>query len=525
MPMERTPELFELIEEAAVKHIAFGDSDAIRGQYVLCQKRRLAVIAKRLQTAEALLAGLEIVNADAQYAWVGNTVVRCAIQHAHSQVELGTEYGLPLANCDDILGGAAKHLTSGIAGTPLEKGLKRLSYPPKQPCSSWVWSDDHIDDVFGSALRTLVRLNYGDAPLCTLTTDEFEGLMNGCHLLFALLPSLAASALSHTHLIACFPSLGRWGGTTSSSQFITGGTIFISRAILKNPWSVAEHLLHEALHQKLYDFRHGHSLLEQKYLESGVPKKDLAQVCSHWNPEKLSRANYWDTHRTLAAFHVYVHLSLLSQIAEHRSSELEEAFGRRSGMIESRRALDRARYLGEQLKENCWHELGLAGRDFVDWLLVMLDALDPAPAPKGAYFHHVLDLYDGDTRRIEKALTALDQDGSTLHSKFSEVAREEWDEMLKLLTTLGASASLNEFTTESNLDLETESGVDILRIRDTVARTLRSLSHNGYEIPRTSESPLNPNQAVQQMVKRSSDRAHITLKSVPDIVVAAKEMG
>ena len=97
--------------------------------------------------------------------------------------------------------------------------------------------------------------------------------------------------------------------------------------------------------------------------------------------------------------------------------------------------------------------------------------------------------------------------------------------MLKLLTTLGASASLNEFTTESNLDLETESGVDILRIRDTVARTLRSLSHNGYEIPRTSESPLNPNQAVQQMVKRSSDRAHITLKSVPDIVVAAKEMG
>ena len=67
---------------------------------------------------------------------------------------------------------------------------------------------------------------------------------------------------------------------------------------------------------------------------------------------------------------------LLAMAAEHRAEELEKTFGPLRGMVTSRKALDRAYYLGEQLKEVCWDELGVAGR--------LVDELDAFQVPK----HH-----------------------------------------------------------------------------------------------------------------------------------------
>jgi hypothetical protein len=374
----QSPDLFGVIEDVLVSHPAFGDSAYIQDQFHVCQMRRLKVVANRFSSASMLFVALEGADASNRYRLLGNTVVRCAIQHAQTQIETNGQYGLSLVECEKVFDEANRYFQREKVGTPLESGKRRLPSMGADSRCGWIWSEEHPDDVFGQSFRYLIKQNYGDA-LCTLGSDEVAALARGAQLLHALLPSLASSALSHVHLIGCFPNFGNWKSVGSSSQFKLGGTIFLSERSLPNPWWVAEHLLHEALHQKLYEFRHGHSVLEHRDLEQTFPGKEAVSVWSPWNPEKLKKANYWDTHRTLAAFHVYVHLALLSLIADRRASELERVYGVRRGMTESRKALDRARYLGEQLRGSCWKELGFAGKEMVNWLGTIRDALDPAP--------------------------------------------------------------------------------------------------------------------------------------------------
>jgi len=184
-------------------------------------------------------------------------------------------------------------------------------------------------------------------------------LEKGALLLGELLPLLARSALRHTHLIAVFPSAA-WKGAASLSQFWLGGTIFVGREFVQSPWWVAEHLLHESLHQKLYDFHHGRSLLESNFSREGTPK-----VCSLWNAPGTNNSNLWDTHRAVAAFHVYVHLALLSTMAEERTTELENAYGSASGkpgMIDSRRAMERAPFFGRENQEIMLARTGIGGQ-------------------------------------------------------------------------------------------------------------------------------------------------------------------
>jgi hypothetical protein len=155
------------------------------------------------------------------------------------------------------------------------------------------------------------------------------------------------------------------------------------------------------LHQKLYDFRHGHSLFEPR---DRLP--EVRRICSPWNSYG-GKSNEWDTFRAFAAFHVYVHLALLSAIAEQRPSEpVEEREGTNSApanMISSRKAIERARYLGPSLETTCWAELGVAGKRFHEWLTSVLDVLDPPPPRKGAYIHLILDLYRNEAKMVRSA--------------------------------------------------------------------------------------------------------------------------
>ena len=91
-----------------------------------------------------------------------------------------------------------------------------------------------------------------------------------------------------------------------------------------------------------------------------------------WNLPGLAELNRWDTHRALAAFHVYVHLSLLATSAERSATTLEPTYGpieaRTPVMTSSRKALERAHYLGENVELFCQKELGFAGNRLVQWL-------------------------------------------------------------------------------------------------------------------------------------------------------------
>ena len=297
-----------------------------------------------------MLEQLEKANNEIANLLIGNTAVRCAIQQSHTQVELEPDYGLAASECQKVFEAAIKYLQTAKVETPMSVDSAKLSRLDGGLYQSWVWTEDYPDNIFGRSFRFMVKENYTD-PLCNPSEQEIAMLDKGAQLLHDLLPMLTESALCHTHLIGCFSDNGFWKKTASSSQFRVGGTIFLNRYLLRNPWWVAEHMLHESLHQKLYDIERGHSVLEVK----SNPK-----VCSLWNAAKMGNANQWETHRVFAAFHVYVHLALLAQVAEKRAIELEKIYGPKEGMVESSKAFERAYYLGEKLKETCWDELGLA---------------------------------------------------------------------------------------------------------------------------------------------------------------------
>jgi predicted O-methyltransferase YrrM len=516
MSTSPSAQLLGVVEEALVGHRAFGDSAYILDRFNFCSSRRLGVIATHVPSARRLMNALRRADGNSRNQATGNTVVRCAIQHAHTQVETDTEYGLSLADCEKIFEETALHLQLGKPGTPLESGAFQLPRFGGETYHGWIWTEDHPDDLFGRSFRFLIKQNYGDY-LCTPSAEEVASLRKAEQLLRTLLPSLAPSALGHAHLIGLFAHDGAWKGKASSSQIKVGGTIFLGRWLLRNPWIVAEHLLHESLHQKLYDFRHGHTLLEPDFAKRGAPR-----VCSPWNPEELNRANHWDTHRAVAAFHVYVQLYLLTLSAEKRATELEDLYGAAGGMIDSRKAFERAWYLGEQLKDVSWNELGLAGRRLVDWLMSILSALEPSPPPRGAYFHLVLDLYERESKKIEAKLITDHSTTSTLVSKLVPLAKDEVTQTRRILRSIDAESELQQFNHALSQFADIELGAKYSKVRGLIARSLVRASPDGYGLKCTFPGGADPNDLVRQMVLSASQRLYVTLEGVPEAVAAAK---
>lgn len=512
----QSSELLEVIEEALVRHRIFGDSAYILEQFQASSKRRLGVIATQLPSARRLLDVLERASDDSAYRVTGNTVVRCAIQHAHTQVETDTQYGLPLADCGAIFEATALHVEREKPGTPFESGSAWLPRLGDEPYQGWIWREDYPDEIFGRSLRFLIEQNYGD-PLCTPSEDDLAALVRGERLLQTLMPLLAPSALAHAHLIGIFPHAGAWKDKASSSQIRLGGSIFLARSLMRSPWIVAEHLLHEALHQKLYDFRHGHTLLEPEFSNRGAPR-----VRSPWNPAQLNDANHWDTHRAFAAFHVYVHLAVMSRVAAERAAELEALYGPADGLIDSRKAFARAWYLGEQLKGESWSVLGPAGQRLVDWLMSILEALEPSPPPRGAYLHLVLDLYQREARKVDFTLRTSEPASSSLAGVLGPLANEEVETTRRVLSAVKADRQLDEL----NVALETFSYDDLAAefssVRAVIGRAFLAASPDGYALTADPSASEEPNDLVRQMVMRGSQRLHLTMENIPDAVAAAK---
>lgn len=503
----------EMLEAILAQQRGFGDSDYIHEQLQASHKRRLQRISAHLPVAGKLLDTLNRANSYSQYRVIGDTAVRCAIQHAFTQLETGTQYGLPLDECKEVFQATIRHLEEGKDGGPLEDGVAQVKRLGPEPYHGWVWSEERSEDVFGRSFQYVVQENYS-ASLCTPNADALAMLVKGAQLLGELLPSLSPSALSHAHIIAVFPEVGNWKSTASSSQIRLSGTIFLNGELLRNPWWVADHLFHEALHQKLYDFSQAHSLLEPDWQRENAPR-----IRSVWNAAGLNNSNYWEIHRAVAAFHVYVHLALLCKLAEQRAPELEEVYG--SGLLTmtgSRRAMERAHYLGEQIKEVCWQELGLAGKRLIDWLISVLDALDPSPPPPGSYIHLLFDLYLREAKRIEFLLSKTNTDNlqretaafSDLTQQLMKLIIDEVQSTRDALSIMNAETDLNHFNNALAQYTDEELGTKFPQIRRLISKTLLDLSPDGYRLKGSSESK-KPDEIVKQMIQSSSHRLDIIL--------------
>ena len=503
------PEQLAAIEDALARHRAFGDSNYIHEQLRVCLGRRLKRVATQLPVAGQLYDALDAQpDSDQLRRLIGDLVFRCAVLHAHTQVESGAPCGLALQDCEAIFATTLQNLEHGKTDTPLQDGtllpLGRASY------LGWVWSDEHPDDIFGRSFRYLVGDHYGALPL-TPTARELETLYRGVELLQILLPLATQSALSHAHLIACVPSAGSWTGMASGSNFQLGGTIFLGRS-LPNPWWVAEHLLHEAVHQKLYDFRHGHSLLVL-----GTPRDVAPRVWSPWNPVRLDRANYWDTNRVFAAFHVYVHVALLALVAERRAPELEESFGPLQGMTDSRTALDRAWYLGHRLKEQCSTQLGPAGESVHEWLMAALECMDPDPPPKGAYLHFALDVYRRDAARVGKLLENKGPESTDLAEQLAPLARRERQDVEAVLEALDAPDASRSLVTAID-QWDDELGMRFPEVRGQIAAALLGVSPDGYRLNDSGSC----DEMVEHLLGTAGSSLYALIQRIPPLVAEAR---
>jgi hypothetical protein len=508
--METEP-LLGAVEAELAGHQAFGDSDYIHRQLHACFERRLGKIAVHRPVAGQLQNALSQTDPYSRYRVIGDTVVRSAIQHALSQLETGSSYGLPLTECEDIFRATLRHLEEGQGGGPLEAGTEhvQLHRLGPEPYHCRVWNDEHRDDIFGRSFRGRIWDVYGES-LTTPDADELAILIKGTQLLEDLLPLLSRSALSHAHIVTILPRTGKWTGRGSSSNIKIGGTIFLSRGGLQDPWWVAEHLFHESLHHKLYDFRHGHSLLEENFWREDGPR-----VCSLWN--EPSNSHNWDTHRAVAAFHVYVHLALLCTVAEQRAPGLEKIYGVSYGMTGSRKSIERAHYLGEKIKELCWQELGLAGRSFIDWLIAILDVLDASPPPRGAYLHLLLDRYRKEARRVDVVLSKMDAAGAApgtkkaITDRLKSLIKDEIKSVSGMISAIDTDGDLNRFENALAPFSDEELGTKFSQVRKLISESLVALSPDGYALQSSAAKSEDPNETIRQMVESSSQQLHIIL--------------
>lgn len=504
------------------QHRPFGDSDYLHEQLRLRYQQRLSRIADLLPVAGELSSALERATPQSHYRTVGDPVVRHAIhaslRHAWNASQGGAQQGpsvsggLPLADCEEILRETLGHLETGShGGGPLESGGVDLRRLGPEPGHGSIWSEEHRDDVFGRCFRKMVRDNYRGDPLCTPSAADVAMLAKGADLLGALLPLCTRSVLSHTYLVVVVPHVGGWKNKGSCSEFRISGTIFLNREMLRNPWWVAEHLLHESLHQKLYDFRHTHSLLAEDLSPEAPPTENAAAIHAIWNVGGTSRANGWDTFRAIAAFHVYVHLAVLWVQIDRRKADLVKRFGPTPdgtfpAMTHRREAFQRAQYLGRCIKDACWQEMGPAGRLFVAWLSSILNAVDPSPPPPDpSYLHLVLNRYILEGNLVAKH----DPRASGVTAQLLKLIDDEGETIRRVLRAMYADGRDVERLDDAMARRPDEGvGAAFLRFREVVTGLLYALSPNGYGLRGAPSSESTPpiDNMIRAMLDESSQR-------------------
>ncbi|MBZ4329962.1 hypothetical protein [Corallococcus sp. AS-1-12] len=403
------PEVLHEVERSLALMRPFGDGDYINGCTLSRYERQLAMLAPDVPEAAAVLEALRAADPVGRTRTIGDPVFRSAVHKllGHHRLHLPQP---DAAECASLLRQAATHLaTPGCS--PLAVGVPAPRRLGTAAHHGWIWQEEREEDAFARHFRALLHERVPHLTPATPDARLLDNLVRGMALLDTLLPDLARSALSHVQVVvmADVPARrplmpGEEPAFTSLTNPFILGTIFLAPNVLQTPWSVAEYLLHEGLHQKFMDLEHTHSMLRKGYSVEESPV-----ISPPWHRVQLSGASQWHVNRSISVTHVYTALALFFARARERAVELQPRFGPVNIPeleLSLRQSFDRATYLGEKLM-GARDELGLAGQRFLDWLNGLLRTFDPAPPPGGAYVHLLLDLYDREAREFATRLAHL----------------------------------------------------------------------------------------------------------------------
>ncbi|RKI05326.1 hypothetical protein [Corallococcus sp. AB038B] len=498
----------------------FGDGDYINGCTLGRYERQLAMLAPDVPAATAVLEALRAADPVGRTRTIGDPVFRSAVHKllGHHRLHLPQP---DAAECADLLRRTAL-LLAAPERSPLAEGVVALDRLGAAAHHGWIWREEREEDAFAHHFRALLHERVPHLIPATPDARILDNLVRGAELLETLVPDLARSTLAHVQVVvvADVPARrplmpGEEPAFTSLTNPFILGTIFLAPNVLRNPWSAAEFLLHEGLHQKFMDLEHTHSMLRKGYSVDESPV-----INPPWHRVQLSGASQWHVNRSISVTHVYTALALFFARARERAAELAPRFGPVDSAeleLSLRQSFDRATYLGEKLM-GARDELGVAGQRFLDWLNGLLRTFDPAPPPGGGYVHLLLDLYDREAREFATRLAHLSpadlekpvapvpgaSEASTVPALVAHLEAVETARAREVMAALGrtmpggfdapppaASAPLAERPSDVAARF---SGV-----RQRVSNVLREVPWAEYQVAREGSTP-RPDEAVRELL-------------------------
>lgn len=412
------------VERAWTYNVPFGDWRYIRQRVIESVRQRLDLSKRLFPQAVAVLERIQAADKTTATCVLEHPFVRSAVFAAtrhlkhpwkvitHEQVE---QY---LAQLEILLakgweGGKLSSLSPLIEENYESSGRHML----------WQWTGEQGDRTLTGITSTVFLKNNPDCIFHHPTKEESSNLRQGIAVLRELLPLLTSSILRHIDVIALVstePAHDEAGipvpfpissdPLISCSSDTSPGVIFVNPSVLANPWYIAEVILHEGLHSKLYDVMATHNLLRPNY-----SKEESAKLHPLWHVSSES----WDIQRSLFGMHVYAHLALFFQRVITSFDVLKPRFGPLhviDASLSMRRSLDRAHFLGIKLAEIGTRDLGPAGHLLLTQLQELLRALDDTSVENASSVDEVSrpgdiaqrlvgDLYARQTLALEGLLT------------------------------------------------------------------------------------------------------------------------
>ncbi|MEA2663364.1 MAG: hypothetical protein QOI11_308, partial [Candidatus Eremiobacteraeota bacterium] len=227
---------------------------------------------------------------------------------------------------------------------------------------------------FGAVLERVVL-----APqyVTGFSAQQAENVARALELLDRTIPAVAAGLLAHVRTLCRVATVNPNNSLRSASRTNLPGVVFLGDPVLTNPLVAAEHLLHEACHQRYREIRLFASILSEGYGEDGGTK-----ILTPWH-RPATPASLWDVDKALTAAHVYLHLAYfygaLHDAQEQPSFVPADEIRRRSFS-----KIERVRFLLDALHAVGRPQLGYAGNLLLDWMrdVAATFALEDQPEPR-----------------------------------------------------------------------------------------------------------------------------------------------
>lgn len=232
------------------------------------------------------------------------------------------------------------------------------------------WGGHQVgDEIIGRFNASMSTVGAEAQVTAAVATDEYDaGLEHAIRTLDRALPAIGADA------VRSVAGIGLFTGSMGSGYFAgTPLLIFVNTKVFADQALAAEIVLHESLHQKLADIGVAREILRRGYVD-----EESHQIRVPWGGDRL-----FSVDRSLAAYHVYTHQSLLylSLLCRGDLVAVDAHTLARRLVISWARAHHFAEgTAGAQAQA----ELGVDGRRFTSWLADVVAEVGNVALPDGS---------------------------------------------------------------------------------------------------------------------------------------------